>query len=87
MAITNFIHSVVVSASTANFTAHTYSEVYAGTTASPTINGVIVPMVAGTTIKMTVRSITGDTGGIYLFGDKINLSNDSQIIGGSFTQA
>ena len=80
MAITNQIHSIVVAAANANFTAHTYSEVYAGAAATPTINGVAVTMAAGSSIKITVRSISA-TANVFLLGDDIDLSYDNPRLG------
>lgn len=81
MAITNQLHSIIVSASTANFTAHTYTEVYAGVAATPIINGISISMAAGSSIKLTVQSITGGTTGVYLLGDNINTTYNDPILG------
>ena len=71
MPLLNDIHSILVSASSANFTAHTYTEVYAGSAKSPTINGVAVTMGAGSSIKIKVRSISA-TADVYLLGETID---------------
>jgi hypothetical protein len=71
MPLLNDIHSILVSASSANFSAHSYTEVYAGSAASPTINGVAVTMGAGSSIKVKVRSISA-TAGVYLLGETID---------------
>ncbi len=71
MPLLNDIHSIIVSASSANFSAHTYTEVYAGSNATVTINGVSVTMSAGSSIKIKVSSISS-TSGVYLLGEKIN---------------
>lgn len=76
MAITNQIHSVIVPAAQANFTAHTYSEIYVGANATFTVNGVVVTASAGSNIKLTVRSISA-TANVYLLGDNIDLSYDN----------
>lgn len=71
MPLLNDIHSIIVPAASANFSAHTYTEVYAGSGATPTINGVSVTMGAGSSIKIKVNSISS-TAGIYLLGETIN---------------
>lgn len=81
MAITNQIHSIIVPATSANFTAHTYSEVYIGSATTVTINGISVVAAAGSSIKITVRDISA-TPNVYLLGDKIDLSNGSSLITG-----
>lgn len=85
MAVTNQIHSIIVPWANAVFSAQTYSEVSAGVSSVVIINGNMVTMNAGQNIKITVRSISASTANVYLLGDNINLSNDSTIIGGSFT--
>ena len=54
-------------ASDAIFSAFTYTTVYASVGASPTINDVVVVMVAGVTLKIIVKSISA-TAGIYVLG-------------------
>lgn len=71
MPLLNDIHSIIVSAGSANFSAHTYTEVYAGAAATPTINGVSVAMGAGSSIKVKVNSIS-NTANVYLLGETIN---------------
>ena len=70
-------HSIIVPATAADFTAHTYCEVYAGAGATPTINGVSVVMAAGSTLSLKVRSIS-PTANIYLLGENKNYSADGQ---------
>ena len=62
MPLLNDIHSIIVPAASANFSAHTYTEVYAGSGATPTINGVSVTMGAGSSIKIKVNSISNTAG-------------------------
>ena len=71
MPLLNDIHSIIVSAGSANFSAHSYTEIYAGAASTPVINGVSVSMAAGSSIKIKVSSITNGTG-CYLLGEKIN---------------
>jgi hypothetical protein len=84
MPLINDIHSIIVSGTSPNFSAHSYTEVYAGTAgATPTINGVSVPMVAGTSIKIVVRSISNGTGTVLL-GENINTVLGTPYLGGYF---
>ena len=80
MAHINDIHSIIVPAANANFTAHTYTQVYAGATATPTINGVAVLMAAGSFININVNSISA-TANVYLLGEKQDVTQGTQIIG------
>lgn len=80
MPLLNDIHSIIVPASSANFSAHTYTEVYAGAAATPIINGVNVTMGAGSSIKIKVRSISS-TANVYLLGETINNQADALIFG------
>jgi len=72
MAHINDIHSIIVPAANANFTAHTYTQVYAGAAASPTINGIAVTMAAGSVINIKVRSISA-TANVYLLGEILDV--------------
>jgi hypothetical protein len=76
MAHINDIHSIIVSAANANFTAHTYTQVYAGAAATPTINGIVVTMAAGSQLNLKVKSISG-TANIYLLGENQNVIQGS----------
>jgi len=78
MPLLNDIHSIIVAASAANFSAHTYTEVYAGAAATPTINGVSVTMGAGSSIKIKVTSISA-TANVYLLGETINNRQEGPI--------
>jgi len=83
MPLLNDIHSIIVSGGSPNFSAHSYTEVYAATTVTPIINGVSVSMVAGTSIKIVVRSISNGTG-TYLLGENINTVLGTPYLGGYF---
>ena len=72
MAHINDIHSIIVPAANANFTAHTYTQVYAGAAASPKINGIAVAMAAGSVINIKVRSISS-TANVYLLGENLDV--------------
>jgi hypothetical protein len=81
MAVTNQIHSLAIPAANANFTGHTYSEVYAGVDATVTINGQSIVMANGSSIKITVQSISA-TAGITLLGDYTNTTFNPTVING-----
>lgn len=77
----NDIHSVIVPAQSANLTAHTYTEVYGGTSGCViNINGVIVDVANSSNIPIWVRSVSGGTG-CYLLGEYTNVYTGSSIIG------
>lgn len=64
------IHDTTATGATAvNFTAYTYTQVYAGSAASPIINGTTVTMAAGSSILILVKSISS-TAGVYVIGRK-----------------
>ena len=79
MPLLNDIHSIVVSAANANFSAHTYTEVFASQSASPTINGVTIGLAAGQSIKIKVSSISA-TANVYLLGE----TKDNALGGGAY---
>jgi len=80
MPILNDMHSIVVSAGSANFTAHTYTEIYASASASPVINGVSISMAAGSSIKIKIRNISNATN-CFLLGETIDNSIDGPMLG------
>jgi hypothetical protein len=81
MPILNDMHSVIVAAANANFTAHTYTEVYAGADTSIVINGVPVTMGNGSSIRIRVKSVSGGTN-CYLLGETIDNYGGSTSLGG-----
>jgi hypothetical protein len=83
MPLLNDIHSIIVPASGATFSAYSYTEVYAGATATPTINGIPVTMGAGSSIKIKVRSISS-TANVYLLGETIDNALGTPYLGGYF---
>jgi hypothetical protein len=83
MPLLNDIHSIIVPASGATFSAYSYTEVYAGAGGAPTINGVSVTMAAGSSIKIKVKSISA-TPGIYLLGETIDNALGTPYLGGYF---
>lgn len=76
MPLLNDIHSIIVPSTAANFTAHSYTEVYAGASTSFNLNGISVTMGAGSSIKIKVASISGGTS-LYLLGENQNSSQGS----------
>jgi small-conductance mechanosensitive channel len=81
MPLLNDIHSIIVSAASANFSAHSYTEVFASVAASPTVNGVVIGLAAGQSIKIKVKSISA-TANVFLLGENINTLMDAPILGG-----
>ena len=69
----NDVYSIIVPASGATFSAHTYTQVYAGANATPTINGIPVVMNAGTLLDVKVKTISS-TANVYLLGENINVA-------------
>ncbi len=64
-------NSIIHAAADADLAAFTYTQVYAGVTGTPTINGELVTLIAGTVIDIRVGSIT-PTAGIYVIGNPID---------------
>ena len=80
MPLQNGIHSIIHTAANADLSAYTYTEVYAGAGASPTINGTAVTMAAGSLLPILVRSISA-TAGVFVLGDKKTTSDPGGISG------
>lgn len=80
MPLSNKTYSIIVPAADANFTGHTYGQVYAGKACTPIINGTAVDMIPGSTIDIVVRSISA-TDGCFLIGDAFKITNTQVIIG------
>ena len=78
MSIYNQIFSIIVPAANANFSAHTYSQIYASAAATPTVNGQAISMAAGSILNISIRSISGGTN-CFLLGDNLNLSSDATV--------
>ena len=75
-------HSVIVAATNANLSAHTYTEIYGGASGcTATINGVIVNVGAQSSINIIIQSISGGSG-CYLLGNNVNVYQGSTGIGG-----
>jgi hypothetical protein len=57
------IHDVIVSAQTANLTAHTYTEIYGGSAGCTiTVNGVVINVSSSSSINVWVKSVSGGVG-------------------------
>lgn len=90
MPVRSKLPSIIHSGSTVNaasLTAFTYYEVYAGTGGgAATINGTHISMPAGSDLSMVVRTVSDVTGNLYFMGDKINVSDGSTYMGGSYAR-
>jgi len=63
MAIYNDVHSIIVPAENANLTAHTYTEIYGGSTGcSIVVNGETISMGASSSVYVRVRTVSGGVG-------------------------
>ena len=78
--IYNEIYSIIVPATQANFTAHTYTNLYSSVATTVTINGQAVDLAAGSQLGIRIRSISA-TPGVYLIGNNFNNSSDAVILG------
>ena len=68
MARFNEVHDIIVPVASANFSAHTYSEIYGGASGCTiTLNGIVVNMAAQSSISLWVRNVANGTG-CYLLG-------------------
>lgn len=68
MARINEVHSIIIGADTPNFSAHTYTEVYGGSAGCAIIiNGNSANIGAGSSVNISVRTVSGGTG-CYLLG-------------------
>jgi hypothetical protein len=78
----NEVHSIIVPAQSANFSAHTYTEIYGGTAGCPSvvINGVTVAVGASSSIFVNIRSISSGTG-CFLLGENKDVYTGSDRIG------
>jgi len=65
-------YSLIVPSANANFTAHTYTEIFVGATATFVVNGVSVTAAGGSSIKLKVRTISA-TPNVYLLGEPSNV--------------
>ena len=66
------IEQIIDAAADANFSANTYTRVYASSAATPTINGTVIPLIAGGSIEVLVQSISA-TANVFVIGRKKNL--------------
>ena len=72
-------NSIIHLSTVADLTGFTYTQIYAGTGGTITVNGSSVTMAAGSTIDIRVGTITG-AAGIYLIGNPINTITGSQVL-------
>ena len=80
MPLLNDIHSIIVPVAQANFTAHTYTELYAGDNDVVMINGQGPIIIGnGSSIKIKINSISGGTK-CSLLGENINNRTDNPIL-------
>jgi hypothetical protein len=64
--ITSSIPSLIVSGTSANFSAHTYTEIYATASATPVINGLTVPMASGSSLRLFIRTLSNGANCVLL---------------------
>jgi len=77
MPLLNDIHSIIVPVAQANFTAHTYTEIYAGDNDVVMINGQGPIIIGnGSSLKIKISSISGGTK-CSLLGEKIDNRMDN----------
>ena len=80
MPLLNDIHSIIVPVSSANFTAHTYTEIFAGKDDVVMINGKgPIYMGNGSSIKVKINTISGGTY-CCLLGEDMNNRTDNPIL-------
>lgn len=63
------ISHIIHTTSEADLTQNVYTHVYAGVNASPTINGDVIDMIAGSSFEILVKSISS-TPNVYVLGRK-----------------
>jgi len=80
MPLHNGINSIIHTAAAADLTGFTYTQVYAGAGATPTINGVAVVMAAGSTIDILVKTISA-TISVFVIGDAASTTNPGSTTG------
>ena len=81
MAKTNDIHSIIIPATSANTSAHTYTEIYGGSAGCTiTINGTSVSVGAASSISVWVRTVSGGSG-CFLMGEFKDVTLGSTLLG------
>ncbi len=77
MAKISDIHSIIVPAQSPIFSAHTYTEIYGGTSGcTMTVNGTTVNVASSSNISILVRTISGGTG-CWLLGENKDVTQGS----------
>lgn len=64
-------NSIIHESTNADLTGFTYTQIYAGAGATPTINGTAVVMAAGSVLDIRVKEISA-TANVYVIGSPIN---------------
>ena len=86
MSVNRVAYSITRPWASADFTAHTYTQVYAGVDATVILNGQPAIFMAATTyIDFSVGSVSADTANVFVLGVNKDVVTGTQIIGGSFT--
>ena len=80
MPLPNRIFSIIHLAANTDFSAYTYSQVYAGAATTATINGVSVVMAAGSRLDVVLKSIAGAN--VYALGDPKDTFTGGVVLGG-----
>jgi len=69
------VHSVIVTPADADFSSHSYTEIYGGQTGcTMTVNGYEIKMGGSSSIFLSIRSVSGGVG-CYLLGSHKNVFN------------
>jgi hypothetical protein len=78
------IMDVIHAAADADTSKFTYEEVYASAAATPTINGTVVSMAAGSKLRLRVKTITA-TANVFVLGYNLNIATGSPFLGSNQT--
>lgn len=81
----NNIGSVIHPSTSINTSAYTYYQVYASTSSQAIINNQPIVLAAGMKLNIPIKTITVSSGSVFCIGDKINVYNDTRIIGGYYS--
>tara|TARA_R110001592_G_scaffold301560_1_gene572930 strand:+ start:199 stop:468 length:270 start_codon:yes stop_codon:yes gene_type:complete len=68
-------YGIIHEAGSADFNNFVYFRIYAGSNATPVINGTSVTMAASSTLDVYVKSITGTLTGVYVIGEPKNVAD------------
>ena len=82
MALHNKINTIIVESTSADFSAHTYTQVYSTVGGSIDLNGSSVAMVAGATLDIVLKQQgTTSLSGVYFLGSPKNTTTGSPNLG------